>query len=219
MERRSQSYDYDVCLSFAGEDRAYVEEVASKLREGDIRVFYDKYEEVGLWGQDLYVHLADVYRSRARYCVLFISAAYRDKLWTNHELQSIQARVFQESQQEYLLPARFDDTELPGLHPTIGYIDLRDKSPSQLAEMIAAKVNSPPHEDDSPPRDKLVVSFTLTLDVGSAREAPREISQPQPDDATTEVGKARWNIKTMMRPLVRVIWEVAHEGFWWWLGG
>ena len=33
--------DYDVALSFAGEDRKYVEAVADYLRSRDIRVFYD----------------------------------------------------------------------------------------------------------------------------------------------------------------------------------
>ncbi len=56
-DRESQDFEYDVCLSFAGEDRAYVKEVASKLREMSIRVFYDDYEQAELWGKDLYTHL------------------------------------------------------------------------------------------------------------------------------------------------------------------
>ena len=150
MGRQSQTYDYDVCLSFAGENRAYVEDVADRLRERGIRVFYDRYEEVQLWGKDLYVHLDDVYRNTARYCVLFICAAYRDRLWTNHERQSAQARAFEENQ-EYILPARFDDTKIPGLRTTVGYIDLRNKSATELAEMIEAKVGSPEHENYFPP--------------------------------------------------------------------
>jgi len=38
-------FEYDVALSFAGEDRAYVEKVAKYLKEKSIRVFYDKYEK------------------------------------------------------------------------------------------------------------------------------------------------------------------------------
>lgn len=49
-------YDYDVTLSFAGEDRAYVEKVAAALYSLGIRVFYDRYEQVDLWGKDLYTH-------------------------------------------------------------------------------------------------------------------------------------------------------------------
>lgn len=134
-----RAWDYDVAFSFAGEDRAYVEAVAETVRAQGIRVFYDHYETVSLWGRDLYEHLADVYQKRSRYTVIFVSSAYAKKVWTTHERKSAQARAFQESR-EYILPARFDDTEIPGLLPQIGYIDLADTSPVQLAELIVAKL-------------------------------------------------------------------------------
>ena len=83
--------EYDVCLSFAGEDRPYVDRVAAKLRDLGVRVFYDGYEEAELWGKNLYQHLGDVYRKRARFCVIFASEAYARKLWTKHELEQAQA--------------------------------------------------------------------------------------------------------------------------------
>ncbi len=36
---------YDVALSFAGEDRDYVDKVAKRLQEKGVKVFYDKFEE------------------------------------------------------------------------------------------------------------------------------------------------------------------------------
>src|SRR6266852_295827 len=119
---------FDVCLSFAGEERDYVERVASALKAADVSVFYDGYEEVNLWGKDLYQHLDEVYRTKARYCVIFISTAYAGKVWTRHELKSAQARAFEENR-EYILPVRFDDTELPGVLKTTQYIDLKLRAP------------------------------------------------------------------------------------------
>ncbi|MCA1601914.1 MAG: TIR domain-containing protein [Acidobacteria bacterium] len=130
---------YDVCLSFAGEDRPYVAQVAQALRGKGVRVFYDTYEQKTLWGKDLYEHLDHVYQHAAKYCIIFISEAYSRKLWTNHERKSAQARALREGE-EYVLPARFDDTELPGLRPTVGYIDLRRMSPLDLAELVAEKL-------------------------------------------------------------------------------
>jgi len=132
------SYPYDVALSFAGEDRWYVEQVANLLREEGIKVFYDKYEQVDLWGKDLYVHLDEVYQKHAKYCVMFISQNYAKKLWTNHERQSAQARAFQE-RREYILPVRLDDTEIPGIRPTVGYVDGRKNRPEEIAQMILIK--------------------------------------------------------------------------------
>jgi hypothetical protein len=131
--------DYDVALSFAGENRDYVDRVANLLRERGVRVFYDLFEEADLWGKDLYAHLSAVYRIRARYTVMFISDAYAKKLWTNHERKSAQARAFQEAQ-EYILPARFDDTDIPGVLPTVGYVSLKDRSPADLVSLIIRKL-------------------------------------------------------------------------------
>jgi len=119
-------YEYDVALSFAGEDRTYVESVAANLKLLGITVFYDSFETVDLWGKDLYQYLNDIYKNKARYCVIFISKYYKKKLWTNHELRSAQARAFKENR-EYILPARFDLTaEIPGVDDTIGYINLNE---------------------------------------------------------------------------------------------
>jgi hypothetical protein len=142
---------YDVALSFAGENRAYVEKVAASLKDHGIRIFYDDYEKVTLWGRNLYSHLDWVYRVASRYCVMFISKAYADKVWTNHERESAQARALTENQ-EYVLPARFDDTELPGLRPTVGYIDLQNTEPEALAELIREKLGPRRLTPGFPPR-------------------------------------------------------------------
>lgn len=129
---------YDVALSFAGEDRDYVEKVADALTQNGLRVFYDRYEEVELWGKDLYEHLSGIYSDQARFVVLFISRHYRTKLWTSHEKKSAQARAFRE-RREYILPARFDKTRLPGILETVGYINLTKLRPHIFAKMIREK--------------------------------------------------------------------------------
>lgn len=132
---------FDIALSFAGEDRPYVDKVANALRDRGVKVFYDLFEEVDLWGKDLYSHLIEIYQKRARFTVMFISEAYNRKLWTNHERRAAQARAFQEAQ-EYILPARFDDTEIPGVLPTVGYVSLVNLKPEELASLISRKLVS-----------------------------------------------------------------------------
>ena len=46
-----REFAYDVGLSFAGEQREYVEDIADALRLRGIRVFLDKYEKAALWGK------------------------------------------------------------------------------------------------------------------------------------------------------------------------
>jgi hypothetical protein len=131
--------EYDVALSFAGENRDYVENVAEHLKTAGVRVFYDKFETVHLWGRNLADHLGDIYGKRSRFVVMFISKYYPHKGWPTHERQSAQARAIRENK-IVLLPARFDDTEIPGLPTTTGYVDLRAVSASQLAELIKQKL-------------------------------------------------------------------------------
>jgi hypothetical protein len=138
-----EHYDYDVALSFAGEDREYAEQLADCLARKNVRVFYDKYEKAELWGKDLYEYLATLYRDRAFYCVIFISTHYASKLWTTHERKNAQARAFRENR-EYILPIRLDDTELPGLPATIGYEDLRHTTIEDVCDLVLQKLSNPP---------------------------------------------------------------------------
>ncbi len=137
--RADSNHEYDVCLSFAGEDRGFVRKVAEALRKRGVRVFFDEYVQVELWGKDLYAHLDDVYQNAARFCVLFASRHYAQRVWTDHERQSAQARAMREHR-EYLLPVRLDNTPIPGLRPTVGYVDASHLSANQLAEMVHAKL-------------------------------------------------------------------------------
>jgi hypothetical protein len=135
-------FQFDVALSFAGEDREYVDGIADRLRTHGVRVFYDRYEQATLWGKDLYEHLDHVYQRAARYCVLFASEDYASKVWTNHERKSAQARALRENE-EYILPVRFDDTEIPGLRSTAGYIDARTTTLDQLVDLVLQKIQRP----------------------------------------------------------------------------
>lgn len=131
---------YDVALSFAGEDREYAETLRDLLIARGYKPFYDEDELASLWGKNLYDYLSEVYKDRARYCVMFLSKHYKRKLWTNHERQMVQARAFQENR-EYILPVRIDDTEIPGIPPTIGYLDLRLITIEEVYEVLDKKLS------------------------------------------------------------------------------
>lgn len=138
-ESRREDFDFDVCLSFAGQDRLFVRDVAERLKNCGVRVFFDEYEEVDLWGKDLYEHLDDVYKNAARYCVIFASRHYAKKIWTNHERKSAQERALKENR-EYILPARLDNTPIPGLRDTVGYLDLKKHTAATFSEKIQEKI-------------------------------------------------------------------------------
>lgn len=139
-------YKYDITLSFAGEDREYVDKLARILVDSDVKVFYDKFEEAELWGKDLGIHFEFVYRRSAKYCIPFISVNYERKIWTNYEIRNAISRAI-ETKEDYILPAKFDDTQIDGLRTTIGYIDLRKYTPEEFAKIILRKLEK---EDNIP---------------------------------------------------------------------
>jgi hypothetical protein len=151
----TKRYKYDVCLSFADAQRSYVESVAKILRAKGVKVYIDAYDRVGSWGKDLYSHLDEVFRAEARYCVLFLSKEYARDVWTSHERESAQARALNENY-EYVLPARFDGTQIPGIRPTVGYVDLKKTGPGELVEMIIGKIGEHSVEGGVWPRRSVV---------------------------------------------------------------
>lgn len=145
---------YQVALSFAGEQRSYVEEVAKTLQKRSVTVFYDGFEKVRLWGRSGAEEFHEVFANQADRVVMFISREYVDKSWPQHERKSALSRMIQE-QGEYVVPVRFDDTPVPGLPGDVIYERASDYTPAQLAVMIANKIGAPTFEgkasDVAPP--------------------------------------------------------------------
>jgi TIR domain len=134
-----QGWQWDVVLSFAGAQRDYVGQVAAALKAREVRCFYDADEEIDLWGKYLAEELPAIYGERAGTVVVFISAEYAARDWTRLERRAALDQAVRE-RREYVLPARFDDTPLPGLLPGVVAVDLRGRTPGQFAAMIAAKL-------------------------------------------------------------------------------
>jgi hypothetical protein len=140
-EPNTPAHDFDIALSFAGEDRAYVEQVAEHLKIAGIKVFYDAFEKATLWGQNLADHLADVYGRRSRFVIIFASKHYAEKAWPTLERQAAQARAIKE-RQVVVLPARFDQTEIPGLLSTVGYVDLTTTPVAEFVALILERLGN-----------------------------------------------------------------------------
>lgn len=120
---------YDVAFSFAGEDREFVGQVADILLNRNARVFYDEFEQIALWGENLPEKLDQIYRLDSRYVVVFISEAYASKMWTRFEIRSVLSTAINSST-AYLLPARL-------MTPTYSEF-------TQLSHTLICVMRSPP---------------------------------------------------------------------------
>lgn len=141
MAKTASEFEFDFAVSFAGEDRATAEQFSTLLKAQGFTVFYDSWNKADLWGRNLYQHLAEIYSKKARFCVMFISAAYAQKAWTRHEMQAAQERAFRENE-AYILPVRLDGTAIPGIGDTVAYLDLRRESVAEVAAIAIEKITA-----------------------------------------------------------------------------
>ncbi len=135
--------NYQVALSFAGEQRDYVEEVARHLQSRSIDVFYDGFERVNLWGQSGAEAFHEAFERASGYIVMFISAAYVARAWPRHERRSALSGMILK-QGDDILPVRFDDTPVPGLPTDTIYVRASKYTPAQLSTMISQKLGIQP---------------------------------------------------------------------------
>ncbi|MDX8047753.1 TIR domain-containing protein [Lentzea sp. BCCO 10_0798] len=132
-------YEFDVAPSFAEQDRAQVEPVVRRLEELGVRVYYDEDQVVARWGLDLVEHIAETLTHKVRYVLMFASQHYVSHKWARLERKTAQARAL-EQQNDYVLPIKLDDTEVPGLLSSTGFLDMRRHSPNVIADAVAQKL-------------------------------------------------------------------------------
>ena len=135
----TQGFDYDVALSFSGKNRAYAGKLAAQLKRNGIKVFYDKSEQAELWGANLRRHLPELYRVRARYCIVLVSEHYITSSWTKLELHAaLEAELHRD--EASVLPLRLDDTELSELLTERGYVDARKEPIKNIVALVKQKL-------------------------------------------------------------------------------
>lgn len=150
-DKDDNNFIYDIAFSFAGEQREYVSKVYQILKDGyDVKVFYDENAEIkaNLWGKDLVDEFQKIYCEQSKFCLIFISEDYKQKVWTKHEKRSALARAINE-REEYILPARFDATEIPGILPTTHYINISNMTPDDFSEIVLIKLGIPLKQKDT----------------------------------------------------------------------
>jgi tetratricopeptide (TPR) repeat protein len=133
---------FAIALSFPGEHRDYVEQVANALlpafgggEQGKARVFYDAWHEGKIIGYASNRKLQSIYAHDSDLIVPFYCQAYGDKEWCGVELRAIEALLF-EKQYDRVLPFRFDMVEIPSSFKTDVFPLVTDRKPEDIARLI-----------------------------------------------------------------------------------
>lgn len=137
---KKSPYEYDVALSFAGEDRTIADDLAKALIIEGVKVFYDRFYKSEMWGKKLTHYFKEVYGSKARFVMVFISKFYPIKDWTDFEF-SIARGEAKKRKTEFILPISLDDTKIFGIHEDVGYLDLKTEGIDGIVDALLEKLS------------------------------------------------------------------------------
>lgn len=133
---------FKVALSFPGELRDFVKEVAAELAETlqPERVLYDKYHEAEFAQLDLDLHLQRLYHQESELIAVFLNADYERKPWPGLEWRVVRNLILA-GRGIAVIVFRFDDTPIAGLLPSDGYISVERRSPAEVAKLILQRLS------------------------------------------------------------------------------
>ena len=100
---------YDIAVSFAGEQRDYVERVVAACKQRGLVVFYDRDKNNDWWGGNFIRQQRTVYSSRTRFFVPFISNEYLSRPIPMDEFSSAMMTAVKQGD-GYILPVLMGNT-------------------------------------------------------------------------------------------------------------
>ncbi len=149
---------FRIALSFPGEHRAFVEQVAEHLsaavdRE---RVLYDKFHEAELARVNLDVYLPRLYREQSELIVIFLCPAYAAKRWCQLEWRHIRQLIATLDEDRIMLVSFGSPGDLSELGILVGdgHVDIGSRPASDIAGLIlqrlGADAGAHPNKSDEP---------------------------------------------------------------------
>ena len=108
---RDEVFEFDLAISFAGENRALAKYLADQLKELDVQVFYDENFESNYLGKTWSKEFTRIFGSASRYVVCLLDESHQQKIWPTFEREVFVPRV----QKGEVIPVFLDDTPITGI--------------------------------------------------------------------------------------------------------
>jgi TIR domain len=135
---------FAIALSFPGEHRSFVAEVAGHLaaRFGKERILYDKYYEAEFARPNLDVYLPGLYREQSELVVLFLCPDYAKKRWCNLEWRHIRDLLASPDEARIMFLRYGYDGDLTalGILRGDGTIDFEQRPARDIAALISQRL-------------------------------------------------------------------------------
>jgi hypothetical protein len=104
-------FEYDVALSYAGENRELARFIAQSLEVLDVPVFFDEMFEVNFLGAAWTKRFREIFAEKSRFVVCRLDECHAEKIWPTFEREHFAPRVTEER----VIPIFLDDTKFIGI--------------------------------------------------------------------------------------------------------
>jgi hypothetical protein len=180
MTNATHHHRFDIALSFPGEHRRFVKNVATRLGQvlGKQRVFYDEWYEAELLGLDGDLKLRRYYREESALVVPFFSEHY-EKDWCQIEWSAIRAMLKTRRQENAVIPVQLDGTRIAGWEEIDFAIRKKGRSAREIADLILEAYRHRFSAFVAPPNDSpnTEISNVLVSSSTSPRQIKADISR------------------------------------------
>ena len=133
---------FDIAVSFADEQRRYVEQTVDAAKSIGLKVFYDKDATFDWWGLNFIVEQRKIYAGSTLFVVPFISKEYLVRPYPMDAFAAAMVKAVR-LRHPYVLPIVVGDVNIPAevLPPHIGFLRAEDHPPEELAARMKDKVD------------------------------------------------------------------------------
>ncbi|WP_029132826.1 TIR domain-containing protein [Sedimenticola selenatireducens] len=139
--KKVESINFKVALSFPGEKRSYVSNIADILRAslGDNQMFYDFDYQSQIAKPNADTLIQNIYRNQSDLVVVFFCKEYAEKEWCGLEWRAVRD-IIKSKDSDRVMFVRFDNEEIEGVFSIDGYIDANNFSEKKVAQFILERI-------------------------------------------------------------------------------
>lgn len=136
----SSNRRFKIALSFPGEIRDFVEQVANALadRYGKEYVLYDMFHQAEFSRPNLDLYLQNLYNTESDMIVLFFCDAYENKSWCGVEWRAIRDLINQRKNEDRIMFVKCGEGVIKGIFQTTdGFFDVRYMTKKDIKELTS----------------------------------------------------------------------------------
>lgn len=121
FREQANEFEFEVAISFAGENRELAQFIAESLATLDVTVFFDEMFEANFLGKAWAQQFQEIFAKKSRFVVALLDENHLKKIWPTFEREHFAPRIADES----VIPVFLDDSKFPGVPADIVGIHFR----------------------------------------------------------------------------------------------